>query len=142
MKGVKTCKTKGCKKTFKAGTYCNTHASQKQSGKTPRKSEGRKPPAEYGETNVQDGYVVEKRPDHPNANSWGWVAQHKRVMSEILGRPLLPGENVHHKNGIRDDNRPENLELWLVKQPRGQRVSDRVADAIEILRVYAPDKLT
>lgn len=69
------------------------------------------------------------------------MMQHRYVMEQILGRPLLPSENVHHKNGIRDDNRPENLELWVKRQPPGQRVTDRIADAIELLRQYAPEKL-
>jgi len=58
-------------------------------------------------------------------------------MKEKLGRDLLPGENVHHINGVRDDNRPENLELWVTKQPKGQRPEDLLEWANEIIRRYA-----
>lgn len=74
--------------------------------------------------------------DYPGATKTGHVLEHRKVMQDILGRPLLDEENVHHINGVRDDNRPENLELWSHSQPRGQRVEDKIRWAREFLALY------
>jgi len=65
-----------------------------------------------------DGYVFVYLGDNRR------VLEHRLVMELALGRPLRPGETVHHKNGIRHDNRPENLELWIGNIRHGQRAVD------------------
>lgn len=66
----------------------------------------------------------------------GNIREHIVVMADMLGRPLRDGENVHHRNGDRADNRPENLELWTTSQPSGQRVEDKLAWAQEFVALY------
>lgn len=75
----------------------------------------------------RQGYVMVWAPDHPtNAKTKRiYVQEHRLIMEKILGRYLTRSENVHHKNGIKTDNRPENLELWTHSQPSGQREHER-----------------
>jgi hypothetical protein len=83
------------------------------------------------------GYVIICRMGHLNAkNDRGRMFEHTFVMSQHLGRALRHGETVHHINGIRNDNRIENLELWSSSHPPGQRVSDKIQWAKEFLEVY------
>lgn len=79
------------------------------------------------------GYIQIWMPDNPNCKSAGYIHEHRYVMSEFLKRPLKPNESVHHKNGKRDDNRIENLELWITPQPSGQRLNDLILYYIEFL---------
>lgn len=90
-----------------------------------------------GGRSLHQGYVYLKAPQHPAANK-GYVFEHRLVVEKELGRFLYPDETVHHKNGIRTDNRYENLELWSKKHPPGQRITDLTSWAEEILCRYKP----
>lgn len=64
------------------------------------------------------------------------IPQHRIVMEKIIGRELYNDEIVHHKNGIRDDNSENNLELWTRSHPCGQRIEDVIKWAKEIIKRY------
>lgn len=90
-----------------------------------------------GRWKVKTGYWKVKAKGHPRGDSGGYVFEHILVMEKTLGRHLHEFERVHHKNAQRDDNRPENLELWgsncgrVKKDPSGARMSDLLACFLE-----------
>lgn len=138
------CEVPECEYKVQARGLCATHDWRlKNWGTLDTAGRRLKFRAEIGDRRVDgDGYVKVRMPDHPEAHLNGWAYEHRMVMSDFLKRPLVRGvENVHHINGIRHDNRIENLELWNTSQPSGQRPEDKVRYALEILRLYRPEAL-
>lgn len=131
------CSTLDCGKPVVANGVCAAcYARIKKRGSV---AYSKKHLARFSDVTDDQGYVQVLAPSHPNARKSKRVPQHRLVMSEFLGRPLSKSENVHHKNGDRSDNRIENLELWVTTQPAGQRPSDLLKWAREIISTYADD---
>jgi hypothetical protein len=128
------CKFEPCERPVKARGYCEGHAAQIRKGQQLRAIRVRT----GGWQLNSDGYS--RRSIKVNGRQIT-ILQHREVMEETLGRKLLPGENVHHINGVRHDNRPENLELWSKAQPAGQRIADKLAWADEMIALYRPSLL-
>jgi hypothetical protein len=84
----------------------------------------------------EQGYVTIHHPGTADLPYTKTILEHRYVMEVYIGRPLYDHENVHHKNGNRQDNRLSNLELWSHSQPRGQRVNEKLTWAREMLELY------
>lgn len=86
-----------------------------------------------GRHKFKTGYIAIHSPGHPRAGRDKRVFEHILVAEKKLGRHLKPGEIVHHINHIKDDNRPENLEVVM----RGEHVRNHFSEPIELQKRVA-----
>jgi len=137
--GGQLCSVEGCGRGVHGRGLCSMHGKRlaRNGDVHTIKLPQRRTPGVPGQSvKATKGYRQRLFPEHPNARASGYVAEHVLVMSEHLGRALMPGETVHHRNGVRHDNRLGNLELRVGAHPQGLAVPEAVAWAREVLRRY------
>ena len=84
------------------------------------KSGDTNPNWQWGRYEDKNGYIWVRIANHPGVNKMNQIAEHRLVMSEHLGRQLESYESVHHKNGIKSDNRIENLQVVVGRVHTGE----------------------
>lgn len=131
------------KRSERKETYCSRKCSNEITAEKHRTSRLGEKNANWkgGKTINPQGYVVINNAKNHTINPKKQAKEHRIVMEKKLNRPLFKNEMIHHKNGNRQDNRIENLEIWIKGHPWGQRVEDVIPWCIKILKRYKPEIL-
>src|SRR3954466_6574802 len=117
---IRHCVVLGCAAKRTHRLMCQTHASHAKKYGTPLGKPNCRSYTEHGYVTLPSRYVTPWFESMMYKRGKGkGVLEHRLVMAEALGRPLEEWEEVHHRNGIRDDNRLENLELRTSKHGAG-----------------------
>lgn len=140
LKCGKECRRIKCHIKNPNKVFCNTKCSNGYNSPLSAKRGSESYGWKGGRRRSPLGYIYLYAPEHPKATH-KCVLEHRYVMEKKIGRLLSDHETVHHKNGIRDDNRIQNLELWSTQHGKGGRVVDLVKYAIDILSKYRPELL-
>ncbi len=138
-KKIKLCSVHECTRKLHAKGLCSMHRLRLKKYGEVGQASSTKGDRGTGHISETTGYRYFYKPSHPNAGRNGQIAEHTIIMSKILGRPLEKKESVHHKNGIKLDNSPENLELRVSVHPNGQDLLDVANFCIKFLKEHKND---
>lgn len=128
------CRVEDCENPVRAKWLCTKHYARLR---------------KTGTTDPSQWTIDRENGVHNSWNNKGYVCrwrngklmlEHRYIMEQHIGRELLTTENVHHVNGVKDDNNIENLELWSTSQPSGQRIVDKIIWAKKLLELYGHDE--
>jgi len=127
MRTSKQCEVAGCERRSKGKGKCAVHLRRQRLGQALDAPIRNWVPCKLDNPCLVEGCSIRS------------ILEHRWIMSEHIGRPLSRTELVHHKNGDRQDNRIDNLELCDNSQPPGQRVCDKISWMKEFLYIYGFD---